>query len=208
MYNYRKIFFLVIICICTLQNDAQPAFGAFLDNEYTITIGDQRITPPQNVDRYTTLKKELANNFYEGSYHVLIQFNDEPNTSLKAQMVGKIFNELAVSNNTYISSISANTNKRMLKKLNVRAVLALSPEMKINPKIAQSKEEIVKVNFVIPKGMKETLINDEMDKHGAKFELKFMADSVDKYTYSIEKSKLMTLAELPWILQIEEGGMR
>lgn len=208
MFKYGKTFLLIIICMCTLKNNAQPEFGALLDSKYTVTIGTKRITPSHNVNKYASLKKELSNNFYENVYHVLVQFNDAPNTELKSQMNGKIYNELAVSNNTFISAINANINQRTLKKLNVRAVIALSPEMKINPKVIQSTEEMVKVNFVIPKGIKDALIINELEKYGAEFKLKFMADSVNKYTYLIDKSHLETIAQLPWILQIEEGGMR
>ena len=124
-------------------------------------------------------------------------------------MAGKVITKLAISNNTYIASIAKNMNTRKLKKLNVRAVLALSPEMKISPMVLQLDKEIVKVNIITSNDIKDIVVSDVLEEqHGAKLQLKFRADSVNKYTYSVQKSKLTEIAKLPWILQINEGGMR
>ncbi len=208
MFYCLKNLLLVLISICAFQNTAQPSFGANFDDKYTITIGNKQITPTKNVHTYATLKKELANNLHEGYYHVLIQFNDEPDMNLKSQMAGKIINKIAISNNTYIASVTKNINTRKLKNLNVRAILALSPEMKIKSAVLESDKEIIKVNIVTSNNLKEGIVFDQLKKYDTTFELKFIANSVYKYTYYIEKSKLHEIAELPWVLQIDEGGMK
>ena len=89
MFKYLKNFLLVLICAFAFQNNAQPAFGTGFDGKYTITIGDQRMTPDKNVDMYATLKKELANNLHEDYYQVLVQFNDKPNLEMKGEWLEK-----------------------------------------------------------------------------------------------------------------------
>ena len=194
-----------MLSIGTFENNAQQNFGAELDTEYAIKIGSKKITLPPNINNLD--KKELVNNLYEGSYHVLVQFEEEPNVELETEMIGKVFNEIAFSKKTYIASIDAKVSKRALKKLNVRSILPLSPEMKIVSTVMQSTEETVKVNIVTPMNITKETIAEELEKYNVKFEMEFMAESVSKYTYFIEKSKLKTIAALPWVLQIEEGGM-
>ncbi len=181
MYFYAKNVLFVLISIYALKSKAQPSFGSSqYDQQYTINIGGQKITPTQNVDNFSSIKKGLANNSYNGVYHVIVQFNDAPNKELNAHMAGKILPEIALSKNTYISAISASSNKKTLKKLNVRAVLALSPQMKIDAILHQSKEQKINVNILAPNNLREDIVKNELSKFGADFTLKVLADSVNK----------------------------
>lgn len=210
LHNFKFFIITLSLLISNLDCIAQNKVLGAMNDDYSFTLGSKTLSPAENAKQFSAIKKELDNSFYQGWYYAVVQFYEQPQIASSSEMNTQIPSLVCVNKLTCISAISSNVKTKTLKKYGVRAVLSLTPELKIQGGLYAHKtaDEKISVNIVVPANIRLDEIKQQLAEKGAATSLEFLADSVRKYVAKATKSEAEAIAALPYVLQIEAGGMR
>lgn len=197
-FYYSVALALFVINVCMAQS------------EYTFTLGSKTITPEANLKQFFNSKADYKDNLYEKEYFVVVQFYKAPTKTQINTIRRHITLIHEVNSNTYIASFSSKISKKRLKKLKVRAVVALSKEMKLEKDLTKvfEKEEQTKVNIVVSKAINKEFVTNQLKELNVPYVMEMFRELNNKHMVKANIKQLEALAKLPWIVQIEAGGMR
>lgn len=202
MLIQKKVMLLVLLCFVITEINSQKNFGNPNGEKYLIKMGQKKFVPEKNVDEFAQIKKDLKENEFDGWFYAIVQFEEEPSQSLRAQMTGKINPIEIVGKTSFVTGLSTNISKKQLKKYRVRAIIPLSNEFKIDAELLHTDEESVKVDVYVSNDVDVKTVKDNIEDAGGKYSMKMDRESSNIYSFSIPKTEIETIASFPWILKV------
>lgn len=175
---------------------------------YEFSVGGTSITPQENVNDFKKNRADYAANKFEDSYYVILQFYAKPSDEDVHEMRQYIHLIKPITKNTFYVSIPTNISQRKLKKFNVRAIVPISSEMKLDQEIKEELEagtEKLAGYVVVSKGFTKEFVLEAAEELNIKYSSEIYRATYDMHHLEFQEQELKELIAQPWVLAIRKG---
>ncbi|PIE85923.1 MAG: hypothetical protein CSA05_03325 [Bacteroidia bacterium] len=194
----------IVFCGISLQSQHLP-------KEYQIQYFDTIVELPSNAGFFSRRTHSFKSSLYNKQYYVIIQFYELPN-KITMERLDKLGIDLLkyIPNMAFIASFPKNKIRKKLKKIKIRSLYSIPPEIKIHHSLksgvfssSSGKDTIVDVNIHFYKGLDEEVLKNELRDFNVK-KISILK-TYNKFRVRILQSRLPELAQLAWVEFIEPG---
>ncbi len=182
------------------------------EKDYTISINNHTITTNGTFEKQKIKKEIQKTRHSRGSSsqqpYVLIQFFKTPTSKELNSLKRKgVIIKSHFEKTTYFAKISSNFYTSKVRDKNIRTVLAIKPKYKLNPVLLKRN-----IPFYAQEGSKIKVVITCFDIHQKTIDSDLLSYGITTYRISedfnqviaqINKSKLLKIASLPWVQNIE-----
>jgi hypothetical protein len=179
------------------------------DNDFSVSINGNKITTTANFKRQVEELKKSTNKQSPKTEYTLLQFKKIPSLeeqeSLKKQGVTLLS---YLSNNAYYASVNSQFYARGTVSDNIRTKIAIDPEYKLDPIIAEGEipdyakqGNNIKVVVSYFKGADSKTISEDLTQLYVKNSKN--DESFNEVYLQVSKDKLVEIAKLNWVQNIE-----
>jgi hypothetical protein len=202
-----------IFLLSLLQLIVNLSWAQRLDqNQYTVTLNEKNITPAANFQEMRKgLKSLRLTNVPSQADHFILQFVSLPNLEEQKQLKSHGVNLLNyVQGNAYFVSVSSGFyNIDKSASVNIRSLIDIMPEYKINAKLASGNipeyaiagDNMVKVVVSYFKDIDDAIVIADISKlKTSHFKI---LRNFNQFSATINRSDINNLASLDWVQNIE-----
>jgi len=201
----QKLFsFILMICVITGWSQSNSK------NDYSISINGHRISTTSNFSQQAKqLKSSNVNKQSNKNIYTLLQFKSIPTLEEQKKLSSQGITLISyLSNNAYYVSIDSKFYKQSSFSKNLRTIVAIDSNFKIDPTIASEKipdyaiiGNEIKVVITYFKGVDKTTISGDLSQLGLK-EFKNL-DSFYQVYAQVPQEMIAEIAKFNWVQNIE-----